>query len=131
RDIMHDNMLVNVSGLTGHVMPIDLNIEHLIGELKKLSQAKGLNLTWDHLGNILATVDIIKKLKKCASVAMKTAYQGAIHMDPKTDHLVWYIAKKGTKNNCTCMKKTDLEMQRPKLCPTSLLWVKRSYCCCC
>lgn len=34
RNIMHDNMLVNVSGLEGHAMPIDLNIEHLIGELK-------------------------------------------------------------------------------------------------
>lgn len=27
-------MLVNVSGLEGHAMPIDTNIEHLIGELK-------------------------------------------------------------------------------------------------
>ena len=34
RNIMRDNMLVNVSGLEGHAMPIDLNIEHLIGELK-------------------------------------------------------------------------------------------------
>ncbi len=31
---MHNNMLVNVSGLAGHAMPIDLNIEHLIGKLK-------------------------------------------------------------------------------------------------
>lgn len=31
---MRDNMLVNVSGLMGHAMPVDLNIEHLIGELK-------------------------------------------------------------------------------------------------
>jgi hypothetical protein len=31
---MRDNMLVNVSGLEGHAMPIDTNIEHLIGELK-------------------------------------------------------------------------------------------------
>ena len=31
---MRNNMLVNVSGLAGHAMPIDLNIEHLIGELK-------------------------------------------------------------------------------------------------
>ncbi|KAH8993094.1 hypothetical protein EDB83DRAFT_2509997 [Lactarius deliciosus] len=68
-DIMRDNMLVNVSGLTGHAMPIDLNIEHLIGELKKLLQAKGLNSTWD-------------------------PYQGTTHTDPKTDHLVWRIAKK-------------------------------------
>lgn len=33
-DVMRDNMLVNVSGLPGHFMPVDLNIEHLIGYLK-------------------------------------------------------------------------------------------------
>jgi hypothetical protein len=33
-DIMHDNMLVNVSGCEGHSMGVDLNIEHLIGFLK-------------------------------------------------------------------------------------------------
>lgn len=27
-------MLVNPSGLAGHAMPMDLNIEHLIGYLK-------------------------------------------------------------------------------------------------
>jgi hypothetical protein len=34
RDIIRDNMLVNPSGLPGHAMPMDLNIEHLIGYLK-------------------------------------------------------------------------------------------------
>jgi hypothetical protein len=33
-DIMRDNMIVNVSGLSGHFMAVDLNIEHLIGYLK-------------------------------------------------------------------------------------------------
>ncbi|KAH9044053.1 hypothetical protein EDB83DRAFT_2211657, partial [Lactarius deliciosus] len=33
-DIMRDNMLVNPSGLPGHAMGIDLNIEHLIRYLK-------------------------------------------------------------------------------------------------
>jgi hypothetical protein len=33
-DIMRDNMIVNVSGLPGHFMAADLNIEHLIGYLK-------------------------------------------------------------------------------------------------
>ncbi len=33
-DIMRNIMLVNPSGLSGHYMPIDLNIEHLIGYLK-------------------------------------------------------------------------------------------------
>ena len=34
RNIIRDNMLVNPSGLDGHAMPMDLNIEHLIGDLK-------------------------------------------------------------------------------------------------
>lgn len=34
RNIMRDNMLVNVSGVDGHAMPRDQNIEHLIGRLK-------------------------------------------------------------------------------------------------
>jgi hypothetical protein len=37
RDIMRDNMLVNMSGLEGHTMAIDINIEHLIGQLKVIS----------------------------------------------------------------------------------------------
>ena len=47
---MCDNMLVNMSGLTGHAMPIDLNIEHLIGELKvrKYRQCHFLSLTVCH-----------------------------------------------------------------------------------
>lgn len=31
---MRDNMPVNISGLPGHAMVMDLNIEHLIGCLK-------------------------------------------------------------------------------------------------
>ena|ERR1700690_2606014 len=31
---MRDNMIVNLSGLDGHAMAIDLNIEHNIGYLK-------------------------------------------------------------------------------------------------
>ena len=31
---MRDNMLVNMSGLEGHAMAIDINMEHLIGQLK-------------------------------------------------------------------------------------------------
>lgn len=31
---MRDNMIINVSGIPGHCMAIDLNIEHLIGYLK-------------------------------------------------------------------------------------------------
>ncbi len=31
---MRDNMLINISGLEGHSMAIDINMEHLIGQLK-------------------------------------------------------------------------------------------------
>ena len=31
---MRDNILINPSGIPGHAMGIDLNIEHLIGYLK-------------------------------------------------------------------------------------------------
>lgn len=33
-NIMHNSMLVNVLRLPEHFMPVDLNIEHLIGYLK-------------------------------------------------------------------------------------------------
>jgi hypothetical protein len=35
---MRDNILVNPSGIPGHAMGIDLNIEHLIGYLKVSGQ---------------------------------------------------------------------------------------------
>lgn len=34
---MRDNMLVNLTGLDGHNMPVDLNIEHFIRFLKVCS----------------------------------------------------------------------------------------------
>lgn len=61
---------------------------------QKLLQAKGLNSTWDRLGNISAAIDTLKKLKKQVATALKTVYQGSTHTDPKTDHLVWRVAGK-------------------------------------
>lgn len=47
RNIIRDNMLVNPSGLEGHAMPMDKNIEHLIGDLKVCEQK--IILTGIHL----------------------------------------------------------------------------------
>ena len=33
-DVICDNMIINTSGLSGHFMAVDLNIEHLISYLK-------------------------------------------------------------------------------------------------
>ncbi|KAF8957733.1 hypothetical protein BDZ97DRAFT_1669447 [Flammula alnicola] len=104
-DIMHDNMLVNVSGLEGHSMPIDINIEHLIGELKILLEAKGLQSTWDRLGNISAAIDYLKKVKKQVATAMSTAYQSTTHTKPDTTPLVWLIANNARDEKLQTFKK--------------------------
>ncbi len=31
---MRDNHIVNVSGIDGHFMAMDMNVEHLIGDIK-------------------------------------------------------------------------------------------------
>ncbi|PPR02842.1 hypothetical protein CVT24_002320 [Panaeolus cyanescens] len=91
-DIMRDNSLINVSGLDGHCMGVDLNIEHLIKELKELLEAKGDESTWDRLGNISASIHYIKKVKERVARTMSSSYQSKTHTTPNTDHLVWLVA---------------------------------------
>ncbi|KAF8223803.1 hypothetical protein L208DRAFT_1315277 [Tricholoma matsutake] len=87
-------MLVNISGLPGHAMAIDLNIEHLIGSLKALFASKGIYANWDHLGNLSATTNHLQKIKTQVTQTMETNYQGSIHKDINTNELVWWIANK-------------------------------------
>ncbi|KDR79156.1 hypothetical protein GALMADRAFT_50034, partial [Galerina marginata CBS 339.88] len=79
RDIMRDIMLVNPSGLEGHAMGIDMNIEHLIGYLKALFAAKGIYADWDRLGNISAAVNYLQLIKKRVTKSLGTSYQGSTH----------------------------------------------------
>jgi hypothetical protein len=60
---VQDMMLVNISGLPGHTMAIDLNIEHLIGSLKALFALKGIYANWDWLGNLSAAINHLQKIK--------------------------------------------------------------------
>ncbi|KAJ7226521.1 hypothetical protein C8J57DRAFT_1585489 [Mycena rebaudengoi] len=91
-DIMRDNMIICISGKgAGHCMGVDLNIEHLIGYLKTLLQAKGLTSTWDRLGNISAAIVHIQGVKKKISAALDTAYQSTGHTTPSTSHLAWRV----------------------------------------
>jgi len=104
-------MLVNISGLEGHTMAIDINMEHLIGQLKvifchnvlvflisistqDLLTAKGLETTWDRLGDISAAIDFLNKIKKKVSLTLRPAYQGSNHKPPDTSDLVWRVADK-------------------------------------
>jgi hypothetical protein len=109
---MRDNMIICISGLgAGHCMPMDLNIEHLIGYLKViyfhlcvrlpfilsfkiLLQAKGLNSTWDRLGNISAAIVHLQRVKKKVAAALDAAYQNTGHTTPDTSHLVWRVQRK-------------------------------------
>ncbi|KAJ7866346.1 hypothetical protein B0H13DRAFT_1636746, partial [Mycena leptocephala] len=100
RDIMRDNMIICISGKgPGHCMGVDLNIEHLIGYLKILLQAKGMNSTWDRLGNISAAIVHIHGVKKKVAAALNTSYQSTGHTTPDTSHLVWRVQGKKRPNN--------------------------------
>ena len=105
-------MIVNLTGLVGHCMPIDLNIEHLIGYLKAsaccilhvfyilshppqfLFAAKGLYSTWERLGNISAIVEFLQNIKKQVTSALGCPYKGTSHTSPDTSECVWKVGNK-------------------------------------
>ncbi|KAH9051615.1 hypothetical protein EDB83DRAFT_2226099, partial [Lactarius deliciosus] len=93
-NIMCDNMLVNPSGLPGHAMGIDMNIEHLIQYLKTLFAAKGIYSNWDRLGNIAAAINYLQLVKKRVTNSLRSGYRGSTHMDINTSALVWWITNK-------------------------------------
>ncbi|KAJ8469601.1 hypothetical protein ONZ45_g16837 [Pleurotus djamor] len=101
-NIMRDNMLLNISGLPGHAMPVDLNIEHLIGYLKTLLVVKGLYSTWEHLGDASACIVQLQHLKKEMGLALASTYHGSSHTSPDTSHLVWRVADKASELNLQC-----------------------------
>ena len=110
---MRDNLLVNLTGVDGHSMAIDINMEHAIGQVKvrrdssqlhypiynnvfwkELLTAKGLEYTWDRLGDISAAIDYLNKVKRQVSSVMNLTYQNKGHNEVNTSHLVWEVAKK-------------------------------------
>ncbi|KAG6826101.1 hypothetical protein H0H92_001127 [Tricholoma furcatifolium] len=97
-NIMRDNMLVNVSGLAGHWMAIDLNIEHLIGYLKALFAAKGVYLNWERLGNLSACIGHLQMIKARVTKSLSTQYQGSTHTTSDSSALVWRIANNAREN---------------------------------
>ncbi|KAJ3520501.1 hypothetical protein NMY22_g12730 [Coprinellus aureogranulatus] len=93
-DIMRNIMLINVSGLPGHFMGLDLNIEYLIGYLKALFLAKGYYANWDRCGNISASIGNLMVLKRQVSKSLQLRYQGKTHSKANTTVLVMKIASK-------------------------------------
>lgn len=107
---MRDFMIVNMTGLPGHFMATDMNIEHIIRYLKVifyyhltevcdrldqqfLFKSHGLYSSWERLGDISASVDYLMKIKKAIGEALGR-YQGSSHTNPNTSSLVWRVADK-------------------------------------
>ncbi|KAF8844129.1 hypothetical protein BDN67DRAFT_1066260 [Paxillus ammoniavirescens] len=65
-NIMRDNMLVNLTGLEGRFMPIDLNIEHLIIFLKHVREQVGRALGIAYRGITHTTPDNSASISKVA-----------------------------------------------------------------
>ncbi|KAF8132995.1 hypothetical protein EV363DRAFT_1583268 [Boletus edulis] len=110
-NIMRDSMLINTTGLEGHFMAIDLNIEHHICFLKANSYiirvlcdvnmllqrfyaSKGVYASWDHLGDISAAVDLLRHVQKQVGKSLDISYQGITHITPDTSASVNKVAHK-------------------------------------
>ncbi|KAJ3818593.1 hypothetical protein F5880DRAFT_1754362 [Lentinula raphanica] len=93
-DVMRDNHLVNVSGLPGHFMALDMNTEHLILYLKQLFASKGLYSTWDRLSDISPAISEIQKIKKHFGIMLGVSWKNHIHRDANTHALVFRLAEK-------------------------------------
>ncbi|KAJ7664172.1 hypothetical protein B0H14DRAFT_3539822 [Mycena olivaceomarginata] len=87
-NIMRDNAIIRISGGgPGHCMSVDMNIEHLIGYLKTLLQAKGLNSTWDRLGDMSAAIIHLQRVKKIIAAALNSPHHSNNHTTPEIAHL--------------------------------------------
>ncbi|KAJ7805500.1 hypothetical protein B0H14DRAFT_2462532 [Mycena olivaceomarginata] len=91
---MRDNAIICISGGgPGHCMGVDMNIKHLIGYLKTLLQAKGLNSTWDCL-DMSAAIIHLQQVKKIIAAALNSAHRSNNHTTPETAHLVWRVKQR-------------------------------------
>ena len=64
-----------------------------MSHIQFLFAAKGLYLSWDHLGDISAAVGYLQKIKKQVSVALG-CYSRTKHTTPDTSALVWKVTDK-------------------------------------
>lgn len=60
---------------------------------QELLTAKGLEATWDRLGDISAAIDYLNGVKKKVSLVMKLSHKNKNHSDVDTQHLVRKVAE--------------------------------------
>ncbi|RXW18372.1 hypothetical protein EST38_g7482 [Candolleomyces aberdarensis] len=96
---IRDMAIVNISGLPGHAMGIDLNIEHLIRYLKSLFAAKGIYSNWDRCTHISAAINNILILKRQITWSLNISYQGSTHTKADSSILVKRVQAKAKEMN--------------------------------
>jgi hypothetical protein len=69
-----------------------------------LLTAKGLESTWDRLGDTSAAIDYLNKIKKKVASTLSASYQGLTHTTPDTSHLVWRVADNSQDNKIQVFK---------------------------
>ncbi|KAL0063542.1 hypothetical protein AAF712_009547 [Marasmius tenuissimus] len=87
-NIMRDNCVVNIAGLPGHGMGIDMNIEHTIAALKAIHASGGKAGSWDRLGDISASIRTVQGIKEVFRELFETSYQKKNHTEVDTRSLV-------------------------------------------
>ncbi|KAF5332271.1 hypothetical protein D9611_007994 [Ephemerocybe angulata] len=93
-DVMRDTILVNLSGIPGHTMAADLNMEHGIKEVKETIVLKGLETTWDMMERASPCINEVKEIKQKIVAMLGLPYQNKTHSDVDTSTLVWRVADK-------------------------------------
>ncbi|KAJ8090844.1 hypothetical protein PM082_024759 [Marasmius tenuissimus] len=90
-NIVRKNILVNLEGHDDSFLGVDMNIEHIINEIKKLYAAKGIYASWDRLGDYAAAIRSLIAIKKVMRSMMETAYQKKEHTNADTSASVWEV----------------------------------------
>ncbi|KAI4527997.1 hypothetical protein K525DRAFT_185315, partial [Schizophyllum commune Loenen D] len=109
-NIMRDNSIVNIDG---KFLPIDQNIEHLIGVLKELFAAKGIYSSWDRAGDVGACTKALQCLKKRVNKSLITSYKNQSHTTPDTRALVYRVADKAAED---CLQVHDPKRDESRGC---------------
>jgi hypothetical protein len=62
--------------------------------IQELIVAKGLQSTWDHVGDISAAITYLKEIKRKTAKVLGLPHQNQGHSDVDISHLIWRIVHK-------------------------------------
>ncbi|KAF6742175.1 hypothetical protein DFP72DRAFT_1082442 [Ephemerocybe angulata] len=93
-DVMREIMIVNPLGIPGKNLATDINMEYTTREIKTLIIEKGLESTWDHVGDVSAAIENLKEIKRKIAAVLELPHQNKGHRDVDTRSLVLRVAEK-------------------------------------